>query len=369
MSTHGAPLREYTLLAIESSCDETAAAVVRSGAEGGALVLSDVVRSQVAFHAKWGGVVPEIASRNHLVDITPVVEEAVARAGVSWAGIDAVAVTQGPGLVGALLVGLQVAKSLAYAHRKPLIPVHHLLGHLSAVALYAPDEPPPALPPFPHLALIVSGGHTALYRVEGAEEARLVANTCDDAAGEAFDKVARMLGLGYPGGPAVEREARLGDPRAHSFTLPRLKGRPLDLSFSGLKTAVLTVIKARGALPAGQEMRDLVASFQRAAVAQLVDRCLAALDAEGLRDLAVAGGVACNTPLREALAAALAAGGGRLYVPPRRWCTDNAAMIGAAALRAAPALVARGPSRADLSLNALSSWPLGAPHPARAAQP
>ncbi len=361
--------RAYTLLAIESSCDETAAAVVRSGEGGGAEVLSDVVRSQVALHAKWGGVVPEIASRNHLVDVTPVVDEAVARAGVSWEQLDAVAVTQGPGLVGALLVGLQVAKSLSYVHRKPLIPVNHLLGHLSAVALHAPGEPAPALAPFPHLALIVSGGHTAIYRVESPSEARLVANTCDDAAGEAFDKVARMLGLGYPGGPVVEREALLGDARAHKFTLPRLKGRPLDFSFSGLKTAVLTVIKERGALPQAQEMRDLVASFQRAAVAQLVDRCLAALDAEGLRDLTLAGGVACNTLLRETLAASLSAGGGRLYAPPRRWCTDNAAMIGAAALHAAPAAVARGPRRLDLSLNALSSWPVGAPHPERAARP
>jgi N6-L-threonylcarbamoyladenine synthase len=361
--------RLYTLLALESSCDETAAAVVRSGEGGGALVLSDVVRSQVALHAKWGGVVPEIASRNHLVDISPVIDEAMGRAGVGWGEVDAVAVTQGPGLVGALLVGLQVAKSMAYAHQKPLIPVNHLLGHLSAVALYAPGESAPALPPYPHLALVVSGGHTAIYRVEGPERARLVCNTCDDAAGEAFDKVARMLGLGYPGGPVIEREARLGDDRAHRFTMPRLKGRPLDFSFSGLKTAVLTVIKERGALPEGQAMRDLVASFQRAAVAQLVDRCLAALDAEGLRDLTLAGGVACNTPLREALSAAVLAGGGRLYAPPRRWCTDNAAMIGAAALYVAPESVARGPSRSDLALNALSSWPVGVPSPNRAAPP
>jgi len=346
------------LLALESSCDETAAAVVARDERGGTLVLSDVVRSQVQLHAKWGGVVPELASRNHLVDVLPVVEEALERADLAWEQLSGVAVTQGPGLVGALLVGLQVAKSIAYARSLPLIPVNHLLGHLSAVSLHAPDEPSPEVPSYPHLALVVSGGHTAIYKVSSATTVELVANTGDDAAGEAFDKVARMLGLGYPGGPKVERIARGGDDRAYRFTLPRLKGRPLDFSFSGLKTAVLTAIKQRGALPEGQAMADLVASFQRAAVHQLVDRCCAALDREGLHELSVAGGVACNTLLRERLTEVLTSRGGRCYLPPKRWCTDNAAMIGAAGLQLAPRYLERGPSLSDLELNARSGWPL-----------
>lgn len=346
------------LLALESSCDETAAAVVRRSPEGGAEVLSDVVRSQVSLHAKWGGVVPEIASRNHLVDVLPVVTEALERAGVDWGELEGVAVTQGPGLVGALLIGLQVAKSLAYAHNLPVIPVNHLLGHLSAVNLHAQGEPCPERPPFPHLALVVSGGHTAIYRVNSPTEVSLVSNTCDDAAGEAFDKVSRMLGLGYPGGPRVEREALKGDDRAHRFTLPRLKGRPLDFSFSGLKTAVLTVIKAHGALPEGQAMFDLVASFQRAAVRQLVDRACLALDHEGLSHLTVAGGVACNTLLRTRLTEVVTSRGGGCYLPPKRWCTDNAAMIGAAALQLAEPYLARGPHLDDLNLNARSAWPV-----------
>jgi len=346
------------ILAIESSCDETAAAVVSPDLGGGVTVHSDVVRSQVSLHAKWGGVVPEIASRNHVVDVLPVISSALEGAGLSWGDLDAVAVTQGPGLVGALLVGLQVAKSIAYAHQLPLIPVNHLLGHLSAVGLHGPEEPQPELPSYPHLALVVSGGHTAIYKVNSPVEVSLISNTSDDAAGEAFDKVARMLGLGYPGGPKVEALAHKGDDRAHRFTLPRLKGRPLDFSFSGLKTAVLTAIKAHGALPEGQAMADLVASFQRAAVHQLVDRCCAALDREGLSELTVAGGVACNQLLRVRLSEVLTSRGGRCFVPPKRWCTDNAAMIGAAATHLAPRYLERGASFEDLELNARSAWPV-----------
>lgn len=346
------------ILALESSCDETAAAVVAPDEGGGVTVLSDVVRSQVSLHAKWGGVVPEIASRNHLVDVLPVISSAIEGSGVGWGALDAVAVTQGPGLVGALLVGLQVAKSIAQARGLPLIPVNHLLGHLSAVALHSPSEPTPALPSYPHLALVVSGGHTAIYKVHSPTEVTLISNTSDDAAGEAFDKVARMLGLGYPGGPRVEAHARGGEDRAHRFTLPRLKGRPLDFSFSGLKTAVLTAIKEHGALPEGQAMADLVASFQRAAVHQLVDRCCAALDREGLTELTVAGGVACNSLLRMRLNEVLTSRGGRCFIPPKRWCTDNAAMIGAAATHLAPSYITRGPSMLDLELNARSSWPV-----------
>ena len=344
------------VLAIESSCDETAAAIVTDGH----CVLSDVVATQTAVHAKYGGVVPELASRNHVVDIVPVVQQALATAGLDWPEVDAIAVTRGPGLVGALLVGLQVAKALAYALNKPLVPVHHLAGHLHAVYLHGPTEPRPAGPAFPHLALAVSGGHTALYRVDASDRVTQIANTRDDAAGEAFDKVARMLGLGYPGGPVVERGARGGDPSAHTFSLPRFKDGGLDFSFSGLKTAVLTVVQRRGALPEGQDLADLLASFQAAAVAQLVDRTVAATQAHGLRDVVLAGGVACNTALREAARAALLPRGGRVHVPPPRWCTDNAAMIAGAAHAAALRLAGAGHDPADRRINASGTWRLTA---------
>ncbi|MBU0551019.1 tRNA (adenosine(37)-N6)-threonylcarbamoyltransferase complex transferase subunit TsaD [Myxococcota bacterium] len=343
------------ILGIETSCDETAAAVV----EDGHRVIGEAVATQIEIHKKYGGVVPELASRNHVVDIVPVVEEAMTRAQVGWSEIDAIAVTQGPGLVGALLVGLQVAKALAYAHDKPLIPVHHLTGHLHAVHLHTPDAPRPEAPALPHVALAVSGGHTALYRVDGPEQVRRIANTRDDAAGEAFDKVARMLGLGYPGGPIIERLARQGDPSAHRFTPPRFKkGNPLDFSFSGLKTAVLTVIKGfNGALPEGQPLYDLIASFQAAAIDQLVDRCGRAAESEGVEGVVLAGGVACNGALRAAARAALEAKGLKLYVPPPRWCTDNAAMIASAA-EGRP--LGEGLAPVDQRLNALGTWQLSA---------
>jgi len=345
------------ILAIESSCDETAAAVVYNGR----IVLSDVVCSQVELHEKWGGVVPEIASRNHLLDVIPVVDQALREAQVSWAEIDAIAVTQGPGLVGALLVGLQVAKSLAMVYRKPLIPVHHLGGHLSAIALHMPDDEPSDLPQLPHLALVVSGGHTAIYRVDSYDQVNVIANTQDDAAGEAFDKVARMLGLGYPGGPAVERGARDGDDRAYHFTRPQIKSAPLDFSFSGLKTAVLTAIKRHGSLPEGSELCDLLASFQHAAVDQLVHRALGAMKREHIHEITLSGGVACNTLLRQRISAEVSARGGHVFIPPRRWCTDNAAMIGAAASHLAPQYLQRGFITHDLTLNARSSWLISEP--------
>ncbi|MCB9546808.1 MAG: tRNA (adenosine(37)-N6)-threonylcarbamoyltransferase complex transferase subunit TsaD [Myxococcales bacterium] len=339
------------ILAIETSCDETACAIV----EDGHRVLADQVATQIEIHRKYGGVVPELASRNHVVDIVPVVEAALAEAGLGLADLDAIAVTRGPGLVGALLVGLQVAKSLAWAHDKPLIPVNHLAGHLHAVHLHRPEEPAPATPGYPHLALAVSGGHTALYRVEApGGPVRLVANTRDDAAGEAFDKVARMLGLGYPGGPTVERLARGGDATAHRFTIPRFKDGALDFSFSGLKTAVLTVLEKRGGFPEGQEQADLLASFQQAAVDQLVDRVIQATEEQGIEDVVLAGGVACNGCLRQTLRDALAQRGRRLFVPPPRWCTDNAAMIAGVAFTQAPAHP--GHDAADRRLNAVGTW-------------
>ena len=220
-----------TVLAIETSCDETAAAIVRDGH----LVLSDPVATQIDIHKKYGGVVPELASRNHIVDIVPVVEDALIQADCNWSDIDAIGVTQGPGLVGALLVGVQFAKTLAFAHKK-LVPVHHLARHLHAVYLHRPDEDrPQGL--LSHVALAVSGGHTALY-LKSPGEVTQIANTRDDAVGEAFDKVARMFGLGYPGGPIVEKLARPGDMERHAYTMPRFKDGSLDFSFSGLKTAV-----------------------------------------------------------------------------------------------------------------------------------
>ncbi len=342
-----------TVLGIETSCDETAAAVVRDGH----LVLGDAVATQIDVHRKWGGVVPELASRNHVVDIVPVVEEALARSGLGWDGIDAVAVTRGPGLVGSLLVGLQVAKSLAYARGKPLVPVHHLAGHLHAVHLHRPGEPRPAPPVDPLIALAVSGGHTALYFSEGGRVEQ-VANTRDDAAGEAFDKVARMLGLGYPGGPVVERGARGGDEAAHSFTLPRFKDGALDFSFSGLKTAVLTVVQRLGAIPEGDALRDLLASFQAAAVGQLVHRTVEMARLRGARAVILSGGVACNSVLRARMGEALGEHGITLHAPPPKWCTDNAAMIAGAACEAAAGR--DGPLAEDRALNAIGSWPLGA---------
>lgn len=345
------------ILGIESSCDETAAAVV----EDGRCVRSSQVATQIEIHRRYGGVVPELASRTHVLDIVPVIEDALREAGVGFADLDAIAVTQGPGLVGALLVGLEAAKAVAYARGLPLLPVHHLAGHLHAVYLHRPGEPAPAGPAWPHVALCVSGGHTALYRVDAPGRAEMLATTRDDAAGEAFDKVARMLGLGYPGGPVVERGAVGGDARRHKFTMPRFRDdAPLDFSFSGLKTAVLTAVQAMGgALPEGDALRDLLASFQQAAVDQLVDRAVAAARAVGVRDVQIAGGVACNGVLRATLREALSAHDITLHVAAPRDCTDNAAMIaGVAGAMVTAERLAAGPLAEDRALNARVTWGL-----------
>lgn len=350
------------ILAIETSCDETAAAVV----EDGHCVHSDPVATQIDVHARYGGVVPELASRNHVVDIVPVVRQALEQADCTWDDIDAIAVTRGPGLVGALLVGLQTAKALAFARGKPLVGVHHLAGHLHAVFLHRPGEERPVGPAYPHVALAVSGGHTALYRVDDPMTVYQLSNTRDDAAGEAFDKVARMLGLGYPGGPIIERTARPGDPEAIKFTMPRFKSGRLDFSFSGLKTAVLTWIKKNGAhgLPEGQARADLLASFQRAAVDQLVDRTVVAATTAGVKDVVLSGGVACNGVLRERARAALGERGITVHVPRPKWCTDNAAMIGGAAYALAAARRDEGTldhQPADRRITAVASWRLHQP--------
>jgi N6-L-threonylcarbamoyladenine synthase len=307
------------VLGIETSCDETAAAIV----EDGRWVRADVVASQILVHAPYGGVVPEVASRQHLATIVLVIQRTVSDAGIALGDLDAIAVTCGPGLVGALLVGVETAKSLAFALGKPLVGVNHLAGHLAAIFL---DQEEP--PPFPHLALLVSGGHTALIRIDEPGKTSLLGATRDDAAGEAFDKVGKLLGLGYPGGVAIDRLAATGNPRA--VELPRaLPSRDdLDFSFSGLKTAVATRLAKTG-VPEGAALADFCASFQAAVVDVLVRKSRRALVREGLDALIVCGGVAANRGLRAALAEAAREDGFGLFIPPPKRCTDNAAMIAA----------------------------------------
>jgi N6-L-threonylcarbamoyladenine synthase len=308
------------ILGIETSCDETAASVVQDGRK----ILSNVISSQVLVHAEFGGVVPEVASRQHLATVVKVVRQALREAGVEAGALDGVAATCGPGLVGPLLVGLEMAKSMAFALGKPVVGVNHLRGHLAAV--YLEHEQNPAPPPYPHLALLVSGGNTTLFRVDGEAKTALLGSTRDDAAGEAFDKVGKLLGLGYPGGVVIDRLAATGDAKAIQF--PRaLPGRDdLDFSFSGLKTAVATKLAAQGR-PSEQAMPDFCASFQAAVVDVLVKKSRRALRREGLRDLVVCGGVAANRGLRQALTVAAAEDGFTLYIPTPKLCTDNAAMI------------------------------------------
>ncbi len=321
----GVPL----VLGIESSCDETAAAVV---SDDGAL-LSDVVHTQVALHAPYGGVVPELASRDHLRAVGPVVREALARAGVALSGLGAIAVTARPGLIGALLVGVQFGKGLSYAAGVPLVGVDHLVGHLLApFVIRAPGQP---VPDFPYVALLASGGHTSIYRVDGflPTEIRELGGTRDDAAGEAFDKVAKLLGLGYPGGPVVDRLAATGDPRRVPLIRPMAHRRSgPDMSFSGLKTQVAAYVAAHPPKTA-TELADLCASFQAAATSVLVDKLMAAAEAESVSCVALGGGVAANQELRRRATEASARRGIRLVVPPVASCTDNAAMIAFAGAR------------------------------------
>ncbi len=312
---------DVLILAIESSCDETAASVVKNGRQ----VLSNVISSQIALHTLYGGVVPEIASRKHIEKINQVIESALAEADVSLEDITAIAVTYGPGLVGALLVGVAEAKALAYAAKKPLVGVHHIEGHVSANFIENPDLEPP------FVCLIVSGGHTHLVIVKDYGEFEIIGHTRDDAAGEAFDKVARAVGLGYPGGPKVDKAAREGNPHAIEFPRAKVGDNPYDFSFSGLKSAVLNYINH--AKMTGEDIcvPDLAASFQNAVVESLVSRVIMAAKEYGYDKLAIAGGVASNSALRQGMKEACEKEGIQFYHPSPVYCTDNAAMIGAAA--------------------------------------
>ena len=309
------------VLAIETSCDETAASVMRGGVE----VLSSVVATQVDFHARFGGVVPEIASRKHTEAIVGVVDEALERAGVGFGDLDALGVTYGPGLIGALVVGVAYAKGLSLATGLPLVGVNHLEGHIFANRLADPELKTPLI------ALVVSGGHTSLIHVPEWGEYHTLGSTLDDAAGEAFDKVAKLVGLGYPGGPAISRLAEEGDPAAIPFPRAMLHSGDYDFSLSGLKTAVLTYVRREQAAGREVHLPNLAASFQAAVIDVQVAKAVRAAAEYGVKDFCLGGGVAANVALREALKNALAANGVRLSVPPFALCTDNAAMIAAAA--------------------------------------
>jgi N6-L-threonylcarbamoyladenine synthase len=305
-----------TILAIETSCDETAAAVVADGRR----ILSSVVSSQIDIHAAFGGVVPEIAGRAHVDLLTPVVSEALARAGVAGPDLDAVAATIGPGLIGSLLVGVSAAKAYALAWGVPFVGVNHMEGHLHAAFLEDPEMALPAV------VLLVSGGHTMLVHMGAEGRYRLLGQTIDDAAGEAFDKVARFLGLGYPGGPVIDRLAATGDP-SHVRFPQGLKGQGFDFSFSGLKTSVINYVRKHPAAA----VEDVAASFQTAVVEVLVDKLRAAAAAVDARSLCIGGGVAANSALRDAVVNAAEADGRAAFIPSRAMCTDNAAMVGATA--------------------------------------
>ena len=311
---------DVLILAIESSCDETAAAVVKNGRE----VLSNIINSQIDIHTNYGGVVPEIASRKHIENIDGVIELALKKAGVTLNDITAIAVTYGPGLVGALLVGVAEAKALAFATGKPLVGVHHIEGHISANYVENKELEPP------FAALVVSGGHTHLVKVNDYGSYEIVGRTRDDAAGEAFDKVARAVGLGYPGGPKVDKLAKEGNPHAFEFPRAHVEDAPYDFSFSGIKSAVLNTLNKYEMKGESINKADLVAAFQNAVVDALVSRAMMLVKEEHFDKLAVAGGVASNSTLRNALQTACDEAGVKFYSPSPGLCTDNAVMIGAA---------------------------------------
>jgi N6-L-threonylcarbamoyladenine synthase len=336
-------LPEARILGIETSCDETAAAVI----ENGRVLVSSVVASQVDLHARYGGVFPEVASRQHVLAIYPVIQQALQRAHLDLRDIDAVAVTRGPGLPGSLVVGINAAKGLALGGGKPLVGVNHLEGHIYSAWVY--DSSPQPEPKFPLMALIVSGGHTELVLIEDHLKYRRLGATLDDAAGEAFDKVARLLGLSYPGGPAIQRAAETGNPQAFAFPRSWLEGT-WDFSFSGLKTAVLRQVQVLQKTASVLPIEDLAASFQQAVVDVLVEKTSAAALGFKAREILVAGGVSANRALRNAFMNQAPC---KVHIPPFSLCTDNAAMIAAAGYYR----YAAG-QRDGLEIDALPTWPL-----------
>ncbi|MBE5959715.1 MAG: tRNA (adenosine(37)-N6)-threonylcarbamoyltransferase complex transferase subunit TsaD [Lachnospiraceae bacterium] len=337
-------MQNIKILAIESSCDETAAAVVVDGRE----VLSNVISSQIDIHTLYGGVVPEIASRKHIENINPVIEKALSDANLTLDDIDAIGVTYGPGLVGALLVGVAEAKAISFAKDIPLIGVHHIEGHICANYIDNKELEPP------FICLVVSGGHTHLVVVKDYGEYEILGKTRDDAAGEAFDKVARAIGLGYPGGPKIDKVSVEGNPEAYTFPRAKITDSVYDFSFSGLKSAVLNQIN--GAQMKGEEINvaDIAASFQKAVVDSLVTRAMTALEETGFKKFAIAGGVASNTAVRKAFTEECAKKNIEFYCPSKILCTDNAAMIGAAAYYEYEKGV-----RSDYHLNAIPNLKLG----------
>ncbi len=330
------------LLAIESSCDETAASVVRDGCQ----VLSNLIASQVDLHAVYGGVVPELASRRHLEVINPLVAEALSKAGVKAEELDGVVVTKGPGLVGALLVGVSFAKAYAYALNIPMIGVHHIEGHILAIQLEKKVD-------YPFLAAAVSGGHTHLYRVEALGKYHLLGRTVDDAAGEAFDKVAKMMGLGYPGGPIIDKLATAGDDGGIVFPRPMLKKNNFDFSFSGVKTSVLNYLQKLDSSPDEKTIAQIACAFQTAVVDVITQKTMRAAESEGLQRIVVAGGVACNSGLRKKFAELAVKNNVEVFFPAPLLCADNSAMLAVAG----DYYLSRGIS-SPLDLNAVSNWPL-----------
>ena len=327
-------------MGIESSCDETAAAVVRDGR----VMLSNVIASQVDVHAQYGGVVPEVASRKHIEAIAPVIVQALGDAQLTLAEIEGIAVTRGPGLIGSLLVGLSAAKAIAFARRIPLVGVNHLEGHVAAVFLTDTQ------PPFPFVALVVSGGHTTIYLVEGFQRFVVLGQTRDDAAGEAFDKAAKLLELGYPGGVVIDRLAKQGNHDA--FPFPRGMRDSVDFSFSGLKTSLLMRLRKRGSPFTAEELPDVVASYQEAIVDVLVEKTLRAAARNSISRVVICGGVAANSRLRERFRNDASRSGIDIFIPPPSLCTDNAAMI---AVMGGHLL--QGGQRDGFDLNAVSRWP------------